>query len=75
MRSPACQIRRYRKADTDRAARRGNNGRIDADNLAVEIEQRATRIAAINRGVSLDEAVIGAGINVAVNRRDDPGRQ
>ena len=41
--------------------------------LAVEVEQRAAGIAAINGGVGLDVIVVRAGIDVAVARRDDAG--
>ena len=63
----------HRKADADRAARGRDDQRVDADDLAVEIEQRAAGIAAVDRGVGLDVAVIGSGIDVAVARRDDAG--
>ena len=41
-------LRRHRKADADRAAGRRDDRGIDADDLAVEIEQRPARIAAID---------------------------
>ena len=47
--------------------------RVDADHLAVHVEQRAAGIAAVDRGVGLDEVVVGPGIDVAVARRDDAG--
>ena len=67
-------LRRHGKADADRAARRRIDRGIDADHLAVEVEQRSARIAAIDRRVSLDVVVIRAGIDVAIARRDDAGR-
>ena len=39
--------------------------------LAVEVEQRSAGIAAVDGGVGLDVVVVGAGIDVAVARRDD----
>ena len=42
--------------------------------LAVHVEQRAAGIAAVDRGVGLDEVVVGPGIDVAVARRDDAER-
>ena len=63
--------RRDREADADRAARRRDDGGVDADHLAVHVEQRAAGIAAVDGGVGLDEVVIGTGIDVAVARRDD----
>ena len=44
------------------------------DHLAVHVEHRATGIAAIDRGVGLDEVVIGTGVDVARPGRDDAGR-
>ena len=46
---------------------------VDADHIAVEVEHRAARIARIDRGVGLDVAVVEAGADVAVQRRDDAG--
>ena len=65
------QIRRDGEADADRAARRRVDRRVDADHLAVHVEHRAAGIAAVDRGVGLDEVVIGAGIDVARARRED----
>ena len=42
--------------------------------LAVHVEQRAAGVAAVDGGVGLDEVVVGAGIDVAVARRDDADR-
>ena len=67
-------LRGHREADADRAAGGRDDRRIDADHLAVEIEQRAAGIAAIDGGVGLDVVVIGTGIDVAVARRHDAGR-
>ena len=62
------------KADADAAARRREDRGIDADDIAVHVEQRTAGIAAIDRRVGLDEIVIGPGIDVAVARRDDARR-
>ena len=43
------------KADADRAARLREDRRVDADELAVEIDQRAARVAGIDRRIGLDE--------------------
>src|SRR5713226_1982142 len=67
-------LRGHRKADADRAARRRDDQRVDADHFAIEVEQRTTGIAAVDGGVGLDVAVIGAGVDVAVARRDDARR-
>src|SRR5262249_56307776 len=56
------------------AAGGGDDRGIDADHLAVEVEQGAAGIAAVDGGVGLNVIVVGAGIDVAVARRDDAGR-
>ena len=61
------------EGDADTAARRREDRGVDADDLAVEVEGRAARIAAVDRGVDLEEVVIGAGADVAAARRDDAG--
>src|SRR5216683_2937116 len=53
-------LRRHRKADADRAARRRDDQRVDPDHFAVEIEQRTAAIAAVDGGVGLDVVVVGA---------------
>src|SRR5262249_33250026 len=66
-------FRRHRKADADRAAGRRDDCGIDADHLAVEVEQGAAGIAAVDGRVGLNVVVVGTGIDVAVARRDDAG--
>src|SRR4051812_47773139 len=68
------RLRGHGKAEADRAAGRRDDQRVDADDLAFEVEQRAAGIAAIDRGVGLDVAVIRTLADVAVARRDDAGR-
>src|SRR5262249_22059864 len=51
-------LRRHRKADADRAARRRDDRGVHADDFAVEVEQRSTRVATIDRSVGLDVVVI-----------------
>src|SRR4029453_15098465 len=51
-----------RASDVDRdgeadAVRIGGDGRVDADDVGPGVEQRATRIAGVDRGVGLDEVV------------------
>ncbi len=53
---------------------RRDDQRVDADHFAIEVEQRAAGIAAVDGGVGLDVVVIGARGDVAVARRDDAGR-
>ena len=66
-------VRRHRKADADRAAGRRDDRGVDADDVAVEVEQRAAGIAAIDGGVGLNVIVVRARIDVAVARRNDAG--
>jgi len=51
------RLGRYRKAEADRAAGRRNDQRVDADHIALEVEQRTAGIAAIDRRVGLDVVV------------------
>ena len=53
------KLRGDREADADRAAGGRDDGRVDADHLAIHVEQRPARIAAVDRGVGLDEVVVG----------------
>ena len=66
-------VGRHRKADADRAAGRRNDRGVDADDFAIEVEQRAAGIAAVNGGVGLNVIVVRPRIDVAVARRDDAG--
>ena len=59
------------KADSNRTPRRRDDRGIDADDLAVEVEQRSAGIAAIDRRISLNVVVVGTGIDVAVARGND----
>ena len=68
------RLRGHREADADRAAGRRDDRGVDADHFAVDVEQRTAGIAAVDGGVGLDVVVIGAGVDVAVARRDDAGR-
>jgi hypothetical protein len=62
------------EAKPDRAAGRREDGGVDANHLAVHVEQRATRVAAVDRGVGLDVVVERARLDVAAARRHDAGR-
>ncbi len=62
---------RNREADPDRAARLREDGGVDADQLAVEIDERAARIARIDRRVGLDEGRDVAADTGAGERRHD----
>src|SRR5262249_37679223 len=56
------RLRRNGKADANGAPGRRDDSRVHADHLAVEIEQRSARIAAIDGGVSLDVIVVRPGL-------------
>src|SRR5262245_61744354 len=49
------------ESNPDRAARRGEDRGVDADDIAVDVEGRAAGIALVDRRVDLDEVVIGTG--------------
>ena len=68
------RLRGHREADADRAAGGRDDQGVDADHFAVEVEQRAAGIAAVDGGVGLDVVVIGTRGDIAVARRDDAGR-
>ncbi len=72
----ADHVDRYGEADSDVAAGARQDGRIDADQLAAQIHQRAAGVAGIDRGVGLDEILIAAGLRIdvaAAQRTDDSG--
>src|SRR5712692_7247956 len=49
---------RHREADADIAAARRQDRGIDADALALQVDQRAARIALVDRRVGLDEILV-----------------
>ena len=63
------------EADAARLARGGRDLRVDADHAALGVEQRAARVAGVDRGVGLQHAgdveAVGRR-DLAVERRDDP---
>ena len=71
---PGSQFGRNGKADADRTAGRRNDRGVDADDLAIHVEQRPAGIAAVDGRIRLDEAVIRPGINVSVLGRNDADR-
>src|SRR6056297_2891223 len=60
------------KADPDGAAGRAEDGGVHAHHLAVEVEERAARVAPVDGRVGLDVVVIGARQRTVAGR-DDPG--
>src|SRR5262249_33161056 len=67
------RLGRHREADADRSARRRDDRGVDADDFAVEIEQRAARVAAVDGGVGLNVVVVGSRIELAVAPGHDAG--
>src|SRR3546814_17830633 len=60
-----------REVDADVRADGRDQHIVDADDIALKVEQRTARIAAVDRGIGLDIAVIGAALaDVALKRRD-----
>ena len=56
------------------ALRAGADGHVDADHLAVDVQQRPARVAGIDAGVGLDQVVVELGVahlDRAVQRADD----
>jgi hypothetical protein len=62
------------EGDADIAAGRREDGRVDADHLALRVEGRAAGIAAVHGRVDLQEIVVRSGADVAAFGRDDAGR-
>ena len=63
-------VRRHRKADADRSAVGRKDCGVHADHLTVHVEQRAPRIAPVDRGIGLDEIVIAAAERAVAGRND-----
>src|SRR5205823_7927693 len=64
---------RDRKADADIAASRCQDRGVDADNPALQIDERPAGIARVDRGVGLNEILIAFDTKTAPERADDPG--
>ena len=62
---------RHGETDTHAAARGRGNGGVHADHPALKVQHRAAGIALVDRGVGLDEIVIGAGADIPLAGRDD----
>ena len=77
---PAARRRRRRPCRSEWRSRcpgAGANGHVDADHVAVDVQQRAARVAGVDAGVGLDQVVVVLGVahlHGAVQRADDAAR-
>src|SRR5438445_4014143 len=68
-------VARHGEADPHVAAALAEDGRIDANELAPRVDQRAAGVARIDRRVGLDEVLVLGDADVgAAHRADDPHR-
>src|SRR5262249_59437477 len=61
------------EGDSHRATRGREDRCIDANDVAVHVEGRATGIALVDRRINLDEVVVGTSADVAAAGRNDAG--
>ena len=64
-------LRRYGKADADIAAGAADDGRVDADEFAAQVDERAARVTRVDRRVGLDEILQAVADTLAAKRADD----
>src|SRR5207249_64167 len=57
-------VRRYRKTDADGSTIGRIDGRVDADDITLEVEGRAAGIAPVHRRIDLQKIVVRTGVNV-----------
>ncbi len=67
----ARHVDRHREADADISAGWGNDRGVDTDDPALQVDERATRIARIDRGIGLDEVLVTLDARTAAERADD----
>src|SRR5262249_44730525 len=67
----ARQVGRHGEAHALIAARARKDRRVDADQLAARVDERASRIAGVDRSVGLDEVFVVFNAQVAAPRRAD----
>ena len=69
------QVDRNREADPVVAAAAGDDRRIDADHVAVHVDQRTARVAPVDRRIGLDERLVLVDADrIALEGRDDARR-
>src|SRR5262249_40142435 len=66
--------RRYRETDPQRSARARIDRGVDADQIPGGVDERAARVAGIDRGVRLNEVLESVQADLAAERGDDPHR-
>src|SRR5262249_13785508 len=68
-------VRRDREADADVAARAREDRRVDTDELAVQIDERATGVAGVDRRIGLDEVLVALRVDARAPERADDSRR
>src|SRR4029077_17096571 len=69
----ARHVDRHGKADPDIAAARRQDRGVDPDTLSAQVDERAPRIARVDRRVGLDEVLVALDTEpAAAQRADDP---
>src|SRR5581483_4372960 len=67
-------VHRNCEADADVAAAAGEDGRVDADQLASQIDESAAGVAWIDRRIGLNEVLVPVGIDARAGQAaDDSG--
>src|SRR5690606_3220238 len=73
---PLNHVARYREADADVAAGRREDGGIDSLQRAVHPDERASRVAGVDRRIRLDEILVTFDVDAAAaERAHDAGRR
>ena len=70
----ADHVRGHGEADADIAAARRDDGGVDADQLALGVDQRAAGVAGVDGRVGLDEVLVAAARDPAAAERADDAR-
>src|SRR6185503_881695 len=67
------EVDRDSEADADAAAAAAEDGGVDADDLALEVDERTARVAGVDGDVGLDELVVARLTDEAALGADDTG--
>jgi len=65
--------RRDRKADALTARSNVSDGRVHSDHPALEVDERSTAVPRVDRGVGLDEVLVGRDARLTTATADDTG--